>query len=94
MLKSVAAKSIIAIAAAALVAGLAAFWTSVVPEAKADSQVSGAFHQPHAKGDRLPALVKGVACLPRGWPHYEQRCHFDLRRPANEARTVRVIALR
>jgi hypothetical protein len=93
MFKSVAAKSITAVVAAALVASLAVFWTSV-PQAKADSQVSDAFHQPHAKGDRLPALVKGVACLPRDWPHYEQRCHFDRRRPANEARTVRVIALR
>jgi hypothetical protein len=92
MFKSVAGKSITAIVAAALVASLTVFWTSV-PEAKADSQVS-AFRQPPTKGDRLPALVKGVACSPRGWPHYEQRCHFDLRRPANEARQVRVIALR
>ena len=94
MFKSVAAKSITALAAAALVAGVAAFLTSVVLEAKAESQVQGVIHQPAAKGDRLPVLVKGAACAPRSWPHYEQSCHFDLRRPANVARTVRVIALR
>ena len=59
-------------------------WTSVVPEAKADSQVKNAVHQPHAKGDRLPVLAKGAACSSRGWPHYEQSCQFDRRRPANE----------
>jgi hypothetical protein len=87
-------KSIAAIAAAALVAGLVVFLTSVVPEARAASQVTDAVHQPHAKGDRLTILVKGAACSSRGWPHYEQSCQFDTRRPANETRTVRVIALR
>ena len=94
MFKSVTAKSITAVAAAALIAGLAVFLTSTAPEAKAEPQVQGALHQPQAKGDRLPALVKGAACSSHGWPHYEQSCKFDLRRPTNEARTVRVIALR
>jgi hypothetical protein len=94
MFKSIAAQSITAIAAAALAAGLVVLLTSVVPEARAESQVKDAVDQPHAKGDHLTVLVKGTACSSRGWPHYEQSCQFDKRRPANEARTVRIIALR
>ena len=98
MFKSVTAKSFIAVAAAAIVAGLIvgvpAFLTSIVPNAEAASPVAGVLHQPQDKGDRLRSLVKGAACSSRGWPNYEQRCQFDLRRPANEARSVRLIALR
>ncbi len=99
MFKSITDQSLAAVTAAALlaailVAGLAVLLTVVAPEARAGSQVKGAVHQPHAKGDRLPALVKGTACSARGWPHYEQSCQFDMRRPANELRTVRIIALR
>jgi hypothetical protein len=94
MFNSIIVQSITAIAAAALAAGLVVFLTSVVPEAKAEAQVKDAVHQPLAKGDRLTILVKGTACSSRGWPHYERSCQFDMRRPANEARTVRVIALR
>jgi hypothetical protein len=99
MLKSIAAQSVTTIAATALLAatlvtGLAMFLTSVVPEAKAESQANGKVHQPHAKADPLPALVTGAACSRSGWPNYEQSCQFDVRRPANEARTVRIIALR
>jgi hypothetical protein len=94
MFKSVSATSIAAIAAAALVAGLAVFFTSAVPQARAESRVEGALPQPLAKSDRLPVLVTGAACSSRGWPHYEQSCQFDLRRPAGEAPTVRIIALR
>jgi hypothetical protein len=94
MFKSITASSIIAIVAAALVAGLMIVLTSVVPEAKAESQGKGAPHQSHTKRDRLPALAKGYACSQSGWPHYEQICQFDLRRSASEAWTVRIIALR
>ena len=94
MFKSVTGQSITAIAAATLVAGLAVLLTSVGPEAKAELQVKAALHQPHAKGDRLPTLVKGTACSSRSWPNYEQSCQFDLRRSIDETRTVRVIALR
>jgi hypothetical protein len=94
MFRSIATQSIAAIAAAALVAGLVVFLTSVAPEAKAESKVTDAVHQSLAKGDRLTILVKGAACSPRGWPHYEPNCQFDTRRPANETRTVRIIALR
>jgi hypothetical protein len=99
MFKSIADQSITAVMAAALlaavlVAGLAVFLTAVAPAAKAGSPVKRAVHEPHAKGDRLPALAKGTACSSRGWPHYEQSCQFDMRRPATDARSVRVIALR
>ncbi len=92
MLKSIAANSIIAIAAAAIAASLAVFSTSAVPEAKAASHVQG--EQPLAKGDRLAALVRGAACSSRSWPNYDQNCRFDLRKPANDAPTVRIIAVR
>ncbi len=95
MFKSIVAKSITAVATAGLAAGVVVVLTSGVPEAKADTLVLLApQHQSNAKSDRIPALLKGAACSSRGWPHYEPRCQFDLRRPANEARTVRVIALR
>jgi hypothetical protein len=94
MFNSIIVRSITAIVAAALAAGLVVFLTSVVPEASAESQVMDAVHQPHGKADRLPGFVKGTARSSRGWPHYERSCQFDLRRPANEAPSVRVIALR
>lgn len=91
MFKSITAKSITAVAAAAIAASLAVFLTSAVPEAKA-APVSG--EQPFAKGDRLAAIASGAACSLRSWPYYDQNCRFDLRKPANEAPTVRIIALR
>jgi hypothetical protein len=94
MFKSIIAIAITAIATAGLMAGLVTLLTSVVPEAKAETQVMDALHQPHAKSDRLPVLPKGAACSSRGWPYYERSCQFDLRKPPDEARTVRVIALR
>jgi hypothetical protein len=94
MIKSVTIKSITAIAALALLAGPAIFFVSVVLEAKAETQVEGALPQPDAKHDRLSGLATGADCSLRGWPNYEPNCRFDLRRPAQEARTVRVIVLR
>lgn len=92
MFVSNATRSFTAVAVAALVASLALFLTSASPEAEAASRVSDAFSQLHAKGER--ALVQGAACSQQGWPYYKQICQFDLRKPANEARTVRIIALR
>ncbi len=94
MFNFITTKSMAAVAAAAIVAGLAVGLTSIGPEAKAEPHIKGALHQPHAKADRVPARLHGAACSSRGWPHYEQSCQFDPRRPANETRTVRVIALR
>ena len=64
MFKSIIAKSITLVAAAVLVAGVAAFLTSPVAEANAKSLVV----LPHAKGDRLPARVRGPACSLRAGP--------------------------
>jgi hypothetical protein len=86
--------SIGAIAAVPVVGGLAVFLFSGMPEAKAGPKVEAAVHQTQAKGDRLLIAVKGTACSSRGWPNYEQNCQFDMRRPANHMRSVRVIALR
>jgi hypothetical protein len=84
-------KTILAVSMAAVVATVATFVTAVVPEANADTQVSGALLHIYSKGDRLSALRKGSACA-HSWPHYEHSCQFDLRKPANEVRTIRVIA--
>jgi hypothetical protein len=87
MLKSAAVNSIAAVVAAALVASLAIYPASIVPEAKAEAPVQGLLLQPDT-------AVKAVACSLQGWPYYEQSCQFDLRAPASEVRVVRVIALR
>jgi hypothetical protein len=86
-------KPIIRMAAATIVAGLVVFATSATPKANVPD-VERPLPQIFAKGDRLPIAVRGTACSQRGWPNFEQTCQFDLRRPANAARAVRVIALR
>jgi len=98
MLKSVTAKLITAVAAAALVAGLAVSVPSVAPEAKAESPAKIVL-QPDAnatdgKSAGLPVQVKGPACSEQSWPNYDPSCQFDLRRPDGAPRTVRVIVLR
>lgn len=94
MFRSVVTKSITAVTAAGLVAGLLVFLTSVAPEAKAEAQPPTPLSQLVAKDDRATTLVMGAACSSRSWPHYDQGCQFDLRAPSHPARTVRVIALR
>jgi hypothetical protein len=93
MFKFVTANAIAAVVAAALVASLAVVLTSMVPEAKAETLVQAPLSQFHAVV-KANTIVKEPACLLQGWPHYEQSCQFDLRAPASETRTVRVIALR
>jgi hypothetical protein len=88
--KTVGAKTVGAIAAATFLAGLAVLPAAIAPEARAETRVEGSF----SKSDRLPVLEMGAACSSHGWPYYEQSCQFDLRRPAYQARTVRIIALR
>ena len=83
-----------AIAAATLVAGLAVFFTSVAPEAKAGSAVENSVHKPSAKGDRLPLLSKRPVCSLRAWPNYDRACQFDVRSSTEDTRSVRIIALR
>jgi hypothetical protein len=89
MFKSAIAKSVTVVAAAGLIAGLAALSMSAIPEAKAQPQPAVA-----AKGDKLSMRLRRAACSQRSWPYYDQGCQFDLRRSANEAGGVRLIALR
>jgi hypothetical protein len=86
--------SIGTIAAVPVLGGLAVFLITGVPQAKAEPKVQVAVHQTQAKADRLSRAFKGTGCSALGWPHYEQTCQFDMRRPADDMRTVRVIALR
>ena len=74
----------------ALVGGSVVFLSGVL-EVKAAPQTTATVHQ--TKSDRL-VIAKGTACSALGWPHYERGCQFDMRLPANDMRTVRVIALR
>lgn len=98
MFKSITANAIAAVTTAALAATLTIFLTpGVVPEAKAHSQVTVMLPAPApapAVADGLSAIAKGNACSSRGWPNYEQSCLFDLRTPAKEVGTVRVIVPR
>ena len=94
MLTSRAARSVIAVAAIAICSSLALLAVAVAPEAKAETQSTGA-HAVLARADRLlPEPSKGAACSERGWPHYEQHCLFVRTRTLREAGSVRVIATR
>jgi hypothetical protein len=86
-------KPIIRMATAAAIAGLIVFAASAAPKADVP-EVADALPALVTKGDRLPVPVKGAACSKHGWPDLERSCQFDLRKPANEALTVRVLALR
>lgn len=84
---------VIRIAAAALVAGVIAFAVTAAPAAH-DGVANPTLPQPLAKADRLHIPANGIACSKHGWPNVEPKCQFDLREPAGEPRTVRIIALR
>ena len=92
MFKVLSAQSISAAAAAALIAGFAAFSTPAAPPAGAQAQSdAAALDRVHAKADRLPRLVTGRACSSVSWPNYNQACQFDLRRSADDVRVVRIV---
>ncbi len=86
-------KTVIMVTVAAAIAGLFVFATAATPKANAPDNTSPP-SQAAAKGDRLTLPAKGSACSLQGWPDFERKCQFDLRRVDNEAQTVRVIALR
>ena len=81
------------VAATTFVGGLVIFLLSGVPAAKAEAE-KVAVQQAPAEDNRLPVFVKGAACSALGWPNYEPSCQFDMRRPGDEMRTVRIVALR
>ena len=90
-------KLIVRMAAAAVVAGAIALAITAAPTAVEHEAKQGQdANRPQtvAKAARLRVPVKGAACSVHGWPDFEPKCQFDLREPAGEARTVRVIALR
>jgi hypothetical protein len=93
MLKFTTTSGLVA-GAAVLGLSFAAFFTSPSPQAQAEPQIASVLDEPLAKTDRLPVRIEGAACASRGWPYYDQGCRFDLRTPAKETPTVRVIALR
>ncbi len=89
-------KPAISIAAAAAIAGVIAFLTTlslITPGAGAGAN-SPALPQASAKADRLPLAVKGSSCSAHAWPNFDRHCEFDLRAPANDGQTIRIIALR
>jgi hypothetical protein len=94
MFKFTNAKFIASVVPAVLVACAAAHL--LVPEARAEGRVESVPAQSLAlaKSDRLQPLVLAPECSSPGWPYYPQSCQFDLRTPAHQARTVRIIALR
>jgi len=94
MVKILSAQFISAATAAALVASLAAFFTPVASQARAETQRgAAALQRSHVKGDRLPLLVTGRACSSMPWPNYDRACQFDLRRSADDIRIVRIVNL-
>jgi len=93
---STISKPIVRMAAAACVASAVAFAFTASPGANAGRQIraSGTALYALANADRLNVPAKGNVCSAHGWPNYEPKCQVDLREPAGEARTIRVIALR
>jgi len=91
MLRYLTVKKSAAAAGATLVAGFVVFLTTAAPVASAHPRISAT--QSHAKADRLPTLVMGSACSSQSWPTYDRICQFDLRKPADDFRDVRIVSL-
>ncbi len=85
-------KPIISIAAAGAIAGIVAFLTTLAPPAPEANALANSPALPQAAAN--VNSLKGTACSVHGWPDFEQSCQFDFRKPANEARKVRIIAVR
>jgi hypothetical protein len=85
-----AAMASLGVALVAALIGSSAIFLSRILEVNAAMQTYVAVHQ--IKSNRL-VIPKGAACSALGWPYYEQSCQFDMRRPADDVRTIRIIAL-
>lgn len=79
-------KTVTAISAAALVAGVITFLPITTPTVEASTP------QAAPKADRIDVRAGGTACSQRGWPHYEPACLRDAREAAGAARAVRIIS--
>jgi hypothetical protein len=96
MFKPIISKPIIRMAAAACFASAAGLAITASRSANEPGrQVQGTTTQPYASANpgRLRVPMKGNVCSVHGWLNFEPKCQFDLREPADEARTVRVLAL-
>ena len=93
MFRLFSTQSISVATTAALIAGFAAYLTPGQSQASVETQREAALQRPHGKGDRLPQLVTGRACSSVSWPNYDRACQFDLRRSADDVRTVRIVSL-
>ena len=78
---------IAAIAAAAMLAGVAV----VVPGVS--DEVAASTPRPLAKSDRLDVRPVGAACSERGWPYYETNCLRNLTTPTRQVKQVRVVTV-
>jgi len=81
-------KAISAIAAAALVAGVAVFIVpAMTQKVEASTPVAA------TKGDRLDIRsAVGPTCSQQAWPYYETRCLRDVSQNASRARPVRLVS--
>jgi hypothetical protein len=95
MFKIIVSKPIARMVAAASVATALAFAVMVSTNPiGSQAQEATALADASANAGRLRVPTRGNACSVHGWPNFEPKCQFDLREPAAEARTVRVIDLR
>ena len=79
-------KTVAAISAAALVAGVITFLPMISPKVEASTPLAP------PKADRIEVRASGNACSQRGWPHYEPACLRDAREAAGAVRAVRIIS--
>jgi len=76
--------------AAAFLAGMTVFFSSVAPPAYAMSRAGGLVSEPVAMAEHLALVIPEAPCSDRSWPDYDQGC---LRRSSGDLRQVRVINL-
>ncbi len=76
-------KILAAVAAAALLAGVAVMIPGLSPVQA---------HMMGGKGDRLDLRPYGTACSERGWPYFETSCLRDASSPTRQARIVRIVS--
>ena len=81
---------IVATAAAVILAVLIGFMMTAAPKTTLASAATQAADQ----SDMIAGTVKGAVCSKHAWPHFEQRCQFDLRNADYAPRAVRVLAFR
>jgi hypothetical protein len=79
-------KVVSAIAASALIAGVASI-SALTASVEASTPPAA------VKGDRLDIRPIGAACSQNAWPYYETKCMRDRTQPAGHTRATRLISL-